>query len=202
LKLLAGALAEDLSRFALDRPYVLLGHSMGAVLAFEMARSLRREGHRLPQLFMFSACRPPHAIAVRERLSNLPDVELVAVLQDQYGGIPPAVRDNPELQKLLLPALRADFQMIETYRYTDEQPLDVPFLLMGGTDDRAVSAGQLMEWRRHTTQDSSVRLLPGGHFFLFAGLAASTDQASLTKQEPTAALRVIITHLEMCLAKT
>ena len=70
---------------------------------------------------------------------------------------------------MVLPALRADLQMIETYQCAEEPPLEVPMLVLGGTEDPAVSAGHLMEWRRYTTQDCSVRLLPGGHFFLFTG---------------------------------
>ena len=74
---------------------------------------------------------------------------------------------------MVLPALRADLQMIETYQCADEPPLEVPMFVLGGTEDPAVSAGHLMEWRRYTTQDCSVRLLPGGHFFLFTGVPAT-----------------------------
>ncbi len=195
LTALAEALSAELSRHALDRPFVLLGHSMGGLLANEIARSLRRHNHRMPRLLVLSGCRPPHTIIVKEPLHTLPDGELVAVLQDRYGGIPPAVRDNPELQKLLLPALRADFQMIESYTCADEPPLDVPMLVLGGTEDPAVSASHLMEWRRYTTQDCSVRLLPGGHFFLFASGTASAAIAD----EPSPALRIILARIEQCL---
>jgi len=200
LKALADALCEELNRQALDRPFVLMGHSMGALLALEIARSLRARGHRMPQLLALTGCRPPHAIVVKEPLHSLPDGELVSVLQERYGGIPPAVRDNPELQKLLLPALRADFQMIETYKAENEPPLDVPMLVLGGTDDPAVSAGHLMEWRRYTTQDCSVRLLPGGHFFVFATDPANQTPRATKSDEPSPALRLILARVEQCIA--
>ncbi len=203
LRILANTLREELSRFALDRPFVLLGHSMGALLAFELARSLRGHGHTPPELLILSGCRPPHAIRTpKSPIHGLPDRELLAALQDRYGGIPAVVRDNPELWKVLLPALRADFQMIETYAYVEEPPLDVPMLVLGGTDDPVVSAGQLMEWRQYTTQDCSVRQFPGSHFFVFSG-GPTPDSISKVKQdEPTPAMRTIFTRLEQCVAES
>jgi surfactin synthase thioesterase subunit len=197
---LVNALREDLSRFALDRPFVLLGHSMGALLAFEIARSLRSHGQDPPRLLVLSGCRPPHTIAFKDSVSKLPDSELLAVLQDRYGGIPPAVRDNSELQQLLLPVLRADFQMIENYRCVDEPPLDVPILVLGGADDAIVDASRLVEWRRYTTKDCSIRLFPGGHFFLFARGAASATRPESNEIEPSPALRVVLTQLDKCLS--
>ena len=197
---LADSLREELSVHALDRPFAILGHSMGGLLAFEIVRSLRRHNQALPRLIVLTACWPPHTIVIKEPMHKLPDAELVDTLQQRYGGIPVVVRDNPELQKLLLPALRADMQMIETYSYVDEPPLDVPLLAMGGTDDPAISASHLQEWQRHTTRECDVRLLPGGHFFLFAGGGATVSPQAGRTEEPTPALRVILSRLEKCIA--
>jgi surfactin synthase thioesterase subunit len=199
LKLLADSLAEELSRHALDRPFVLLGHSMGALLVHEIARSLRQRGRAMPRLLVLSGCRPPHTIVVREPIHGLPDDEFFAVLQERYGGIPPVVRDNAELRKLLLPALRADFQMIETYKCLDEAPLDVPMLVLGGTEDTAVSASHLMEWRRYGAQECNVRLLPGGHFFLFASGGAGVSPSAERREEPSPGLRMVLARIEQCI---
>ncbi|MFO0789554.1 MAG: alpha/beta fold hydrolase [Pirellulales bacterium] len=202
IKALANALREDLSRFALDKPFVLLGHSMGAVLAFEIARSLRRHGQAMPRLMVLTGCPPPHLIVITEPLHKLPDDELMEVLQSRYGGIPAVIRENPELWKLLAPPMRADFEMIDTYRYDEEPPLDVPMLVLGGAEDAAVSAAKIMDWRKHTTQDCSVRLLPGNHFFLFSAAPANDEGGQPAQQvkrdEPTPGLRVILERLEQC----
>jgi surfactin synthase thioesterase subunit len=200
MKVLANTVREDLSRFALDRPFVVMGHSMGALLAFELTRSLRQHHQTLPRLLVLSGCRAPHTIAIRNPIHDLPDKELLAALQERYGGIPAVVRDNPELWNVLLPALRADFQMIETYNYSEEPPLDVPLLVLGGTEDSAVSAGQLMDWRQYTTQDCSVRQFPGGHFFVFSGAATPDGISKYRQDEPTPAMRTIFTRLEQVVA--
>lgn len=199
LKVLAAALANELSRHALDRPFVLLGHSMGALLVFEITRSLRRAGHVQPHLLVLSGCPAPHSIAIAEPLHALPDDELMRVLQQRYGGIPTVVGANPELWSLLAPVIRADFQMIETYSYVEEPPLEVSMLVLGGTEDAAVSAGRLMDWRRHTTQACNVRLLPGGHFFLFDGETRDPTTGAPTK-EATPPVRIILNQVGQCLS--
>src|SRR3954466_4599453 len=90
--------------------------------------------------------------------------------------------------------------MIETYTYVEEPPLDVPMLVLGGTEDTAVSASQLMEWRQYTTRDCSVRQFPGGHFFVFSGGPTPDSVAKIKQDEPTPAMRTIFTRLEQCAA--
>jgi surfactin synthase thioesterase subunit len=188
LRALAALLVDDL-RPVLDRgPFVLLGHSMGAWLAFEMAREIRRRDRRLPKLLVVAASRAPHLRLSESPISGLSDSEFIDVLERRYGGIPPEVRASRELLQLLLPALRADIRMIETYEHADEPPLETDLLALGGTNDAAVSGAVLEGWRRHTSRDFSARMLPGGHFFLFDALPAASSPA----------LRMIIDRIEKC----
>jgi medium-chain acyl-[acyl-carrier-protein] hydrolase len=99
-------------------------------------------------------------------LHELPDRELIDTVRRRFGGIPDAVAENAELVEVLLPALRADLVVYETYTYRDEPPLASPIVVLGGTDDTEVTAADLEGWRRETAGRFTTRRLPGGHFFL------------------------------------
>lgn len=154
---------------SIDRPYALFGHSLGAWIAYELARELRRRDQRMPDLLVAAASGAPDRPDPPTMLHQMPDDEFVRELSSRFDGIPPAVRDNEELLTLLLPALRADICLVEQYTFDNEPPLAVEILAIGGTDDRAVSATDLAKWRCHTSGRFSARMMPGGHFFLFRG---------------------------------
>jgi medium-chain acyl-[acyl-carrier-protein] hydrolase len=192
LKTVAIQVADEITP-QLDRPFVLLGHSMGAWLAFELARELRCRAARLPGLLVVAASEPPDAPRPAEPLHVLPDEEFLRRLQQRFDGIPPAVRDNPELLQLLLPMLRADVRLVETYQCEPQPPLDVEILALGGTDDPSVSAAGLAGWRAHTTQKFSARLLPGDHFFLFRGDGPQPPDGGTAAVSP--ALQLILSRI-------
>jgi surfactin synthase thioesterase subunit len=166
LRIVASEIANELAPCG-ERPFALVGHSLGAIVAFELAHELRRCGRQLPCLLVAAASRAPHQSRSTQPLHHLSDAEFVAELGRRFDGIPPAVRESDELLRLVLPALRADVQMLETYEYHDEPPLDCEILAIGGTDDPAVLAADLAAWRRHSAGRFSTHLIPGGHFFLF-----------------------------------
>lgn len=148
----------------LDRPFAFFGHSMGALVAFELARLVRAEGFTLAQLFV-SAHRAPQLPDPDEPLHALPEPELIERLRE-LNGTPPEVLAHAELLQLLLPVLRADFAACETYQYQDGPPLTCPIAAFGGLRDPHVSREMLAAWGSQTTSGCAVRMFPGDHFFL------------------------------------
>ncbi|OUC11712.1 MAG: putative thioesterase [Alkalinema sp. CACIAM 70d] len=149
----------------LDRPFILFGHSMGGLICFEFARWLRRQGARSPIHLLISGRRAPQIAATMPLRYNLPEPEFLAALH-RLNGTPQAILEHPELMKLLLPTLRADFSVVETSVYTPEPPLDCPITVFGGWDDPETSLVGLQAWRVQTQQSFRLELLPGDHFFL------------------------------------
>jgi medium-chain acyl-[acyl-carrier-protein] hydrolase len=162
---LVEALAESL-RPHLDRPFAFFGHSLGALVAFELARRLRRDQGIEPVQLFVSGCAAPHTRARGGRLTHtLPAAEFWQEVR-RLNGTPAEVFDNEELRELLLPTLRADFALCETYTYAAGSPLTCPVCALGGLGDDAVAARDLDAWRELTTGPFRLRMLPGDHFFL------------------------------------
>jgi len=162
---LVPALAEGLLPL-LDLPFALFGHSMGAVVAFELARELRRRGARAPVLLALSGHQAPQRPDAEPPISHLPDAEFLDEVRRRYDGIPAEVLAEEELLQLLFPVLRADIQVLEAYAYEKEPPLDCPIYCFGGEDDPHVSLPDLEAWRDETRAPLRVRTFPGGHFFV------------------------------------
>ena len=151
----------------LDQPYALFGHSMGSVVAFEVARWFSRSAKVGPECLIVSGRRAP-GLASGRRLSELPDEEFVAEV-GRLGGIPPEVLREPGLLDMMLPALRADFELAETYRPLPGDRLDCPVVAYLGADDPEVDYDSVLRWREVTTGEFSVRVFRGGHFYLKGG---------------------------------
>ena len=149
-----------------DRPYALFGHSLGALLAFEVARALRRDGLPEPCSLWVAGAEGPQTRAIDRRLHDLPDAELVDALRD-YGGTPTELLDDPEMMALLLPGLRADLALDECYTYRAEAPLDLPIHLLLGDRDPHVDRVRAAGWSRESSQRMHRHVFPGEHFFLF-----------------------------------
>lgn len=157
-------------------PFAIYGHSMGAWVAFELVRGLRRLGRTLPCHLFVGARRAPHRPARLPPLSDLPRDAFVAAVQERYGGIPDAIRNNAEILELFLPTLRADFALLDRYRYVDEPPLSVPITVFHGSGDRVEDAGDLRAWSEHTSAGADFRTVAGGHFFLREAADEITDR--------------------------
>ncbi|TDC72673.1 thioesterase II family protein [Streptomyces hainanensis] len=158
----------------LDRPFALFGHSLGALVAYEVARALPAAGLPTPDALFLSGAAAPHLPRPGRRLSGLPDAEFLAELRD-YGGTPTALLADPELIGLFLPTLRADFEVFETYAHQPGHVPACPTHLYGGQRDHRVIATQLRAWRALSPSVAGVRMFPGGHFYLHEDRTAVTD---------------------------
>lgn len=157
-------LAPALTPF-LDRPFVFIGHSMGALISFELARELRRQNAVAPRCIFASGRVAPHLALCRRPFHNRTDPDLIDGLREM-GATATEILENAELMKLLIGILRADFAVNESYRYVPQAPLDCPISAFAGLQDPEVNREQLEAWRIHTTGPFEAHSFPGGHFFL------------------------------------
>jgi medium-chain acyl-[acyl-carrier-protein] hydrolase len=164
-----GALADPLTlaiRSDLRGPFVFFGHSMGALLAFEVCRRLARAGAPLPAHLVVSAKRAPQLAANVSPVSRLPEDEFVRTMVERYDGIPAAVLRERELLSLLLPMLRVDLAAVEGYRYEPSAPLPVPITALAGSRDPVAPVEDLRGWREQTASRFTLHTLDDGHFFI------------------------------------
>jgi medium-chain acyl-[acyl-carrier-protein] hydrolase len=147
-------------------PFAFFGHSLGAVVAFELSRALHeRFGLRPAHLFV-SGRRAPGRPASADRITwHLPEPEFRAVVCDLHAT-PAALVEDAEAWQLLMPILRADFQAAQTYEYRPGLPLPCPISAIGGLDDPFVGRDDLVAWREHTSGPFSVSMFPGRHLFI------------------------------------
>jgi medium-chain acyl-[acyl-carrier-protein] hydrolase len=138
---------------------------MGAAVAYEVARRLSAARSEGPACLIVSGRRAPGLPGNDRRLSALPDDEFVAEVA-RLNGIPPQVLSEPELLSMLLPTLRADYELVETYRPLPGGRLDCPVVAYVGTADPAVQYAEMLAWRDETTGEFSVRVFRGDHFYL------------------------------------
>ncbi len=158
----------------LDKPFAFFGHSLGALVSFELARHLRRQ-HGLSSVHLFVSGHNAPQIPDRDPpVHTLPEPEFVEKLRC-LNGMSKGVLGNTELMQLLLPILRADFAVCETYIYEADEPLDCPISAFGGLRDEYVSRDQLEAWHEQTRASFSLRMFPGDHFYL------NTDRSLLLR---------------------
>jgi len=150
----------------LSGPYAFYGHSLGAVVAFEMARKIQRQGGPGPIRLLVSAHTAPQLGLCRPVLYNLPDKEFVGELR-RFAGTPDEALENEDLMRIMMVVLRADFEVDETYSYQEGQPLDCPISAFGGIDDADVSQADMEAWKAHTSQKFTLQMMEGDHFFIF-----------------------------------
>jgi medium-chain acyl-[acyl-carrier-protein] hydrolase len=161
---LVEALAREISPY-LDKPFAFFGHSMGAIISFELARRLRSERGVEPGHLFISGRRSPRIPRRDPYIHDLPDAEFAAELE-QLNGTPREVLEHKELMEMLIPMLRADFAVCHTYTYVPGEPLSCPITVLCGTRDDTTSREDVEGWRDETTGDCRIQLLEGDHFFI------------------------------------
>ncbi|MEU0251533.1 alpha/beta fold hydrolase [Streptomyces sp. NPDC006184] len=171
---LTDGIAEALVPLLDSRPLALFGHSMGAVLAYETARRLEHEVGSPPAVLFTSGRRAP----CRRRVENMHQREDQVLVEElrELGGTDPDLLDDLGIMRLLLPAIRRDYQAIETYRHRAGQELSCPVTVLTGDRDPRTTIDEASDWKHHTTGACTLEVFPGGHFFLSEHM---TDVAGL-----------------------
>jgi surfactin synthase thioesterase subunit len=164
LQSLVEAAAEAITPY-LDLPFAFFGHSMGALISFELARHLRRLHKPLPRHLFLSGRSAPQLGIHDEVTYNLPANEFAQELR-RLNGTPREVLEHQELMELMIPLLRADFEICQTYRDTQEPPLNCAITAFGGLDDPDATEELIAAWREQTTSSFRLCMMPGDHFFV------------------------------------
>lgn len=149
----------------LDRPFILFGHSLGSRVAFEFLCQLQLRNQRLPELFIASGSNSPDTARTKLPTSLMSDEQFIAELQ-RINGTPAEVLANRELMSILLPLLRADFHLADTYRFTGSVKFPLEVHVLGGQDDEDVPLENLSNWGRFFKKNVHVHPVSGGHFFI------------------------------------
>ena len=162
---MAKAIATQMLPF-LDRPYAIFGHSMGALLAYEVSREHARLKAKAPEILFVSAHRAPHLPRKRALLHALPNAQFIESLK-QYGGFPEEILNNQEFIDFILPTMRSDMTLCDLYAFTKrEVSIQTPFEVFAGVDDREAGPSEMESWSEHTQGQANLTVFDGGHFFL------------------------------------
>ncbi|CAL9449423.1 Linear gramicidin dehydrogenase LgrE [Streptomyces sp. enrichment culture] len=164
------ATEEPVAAAVAGRPYAFFGHSAGSLIAFALARRVRRLARSLPAALAVSSFPPPHTLQPRA-LDGIPDKAILDFLNGLSYAFSNGGEAQPDLIKEILPVLRADFAAVSSYRHSEEAPLECPLHVFGGTVDRFVRPAELERWRAYTDREFSLHLMRGGHFYLHQNAA-------------------------------
>jgi len=178
-------LADRLADLVESADTILYGHSMGAWIAYELVRRFAAMGVEPPLHLVVGARRAPHVPGTLPDIGRLDDEAFVAAVQERFGAIPDPIRSDPELMALFLPAMRGDFELLESYVHEPGPPLDVPIVALHGTRDPMVDLEGVERWGELTSRTFRIRSVIGGHFFLDEAATEVTDVlAELFRREP------------------
>ena len=172
MEAIASAASEALHR-VIDRPFAIFGHSLGAIVGWEVGRQLSDAGVRPPLHLFVSGAAAPDDTARDRAIHSLPQTELIAELR-KLNGTPPEILAHREMLELVLPSIRADFEASERYKYREGKPLSCPVTAFAGLEDTHISRKQVEGWRNHCDGHFSLHTIPGDHFFIHTAADAVT----------------------------
>ena len=178
----------------LDKPYSLLGHSMGAWVGYELLRTLLTRNYPAPDTFHVCARQAPSAGSCLPPLHDLPAARFIAEVQERWGALPQKVLQATDLLELIIPAMRADLKILHDYvELQGRPPLDIPIAAWWGEGDAAVPYAQMERWREYTTRRFTINKMQGGHFFhrgpnltLIRGVFSAIARARRESKNPQA----------------
>ncbi|NJM66118.1 MAG: alpha/beta fold hydrolase [Acaryochloris sp. RU_4_1] len=168
---------------SLDLPFALFGHSMGALISFELARELRRQGHSHPTHLFVAGSRAPQLPDLDLPIHRLPEPKFLEALR-RLKGIPETILENADLMALLLPVIRADLAIVENYIYAAQESLPCPITAFGGQEDPKVCPADLAAWQDQTQADFNLQIFPSDHFFLHHDRTALLAAIAQTLTQP------------------
>jgi medium-chain acyl-[acyl-carrier-protein] hydrolase len=148
-----------------DKPLIFFGHSLGAIVAFETIRMLRRFGNSIPKALVVSSRQAPESKSYFDnKLHTLPDDQFLSGFS-QYGGIPSEIMECSDMVEYLMPLLRADITALETWSYKPESPLEIPIMALGSDQDITLDLKQLQRWSEFTHSTFQFQIMHGNHFY-------------------------------------
>lgn len=166
---------EKLGLFSEPEPFAFFGHSMGAYIAFELSRRLKKKHKPQPLALFLSARQAPNLNKKEKQLHDLPEKEFVQQIAN-LNGMPKEVLDNAELMEIVSPVLRADCKLLETWHYVESEQLNLPITAMMGEGDPSTKESQIKNWAAFTSNSFNLVKFPGDHFFINTVKKAVVDE--------------------------
>lgn len=172
LEVLIEMLLKEIEKYN-DKPFIFFGHSMGGLIAYNLAQKMSCNKMRLPERIIISSMKAPNFMDTfsesltnnkEDKLYNKEDNEFFSRVKN-LGGIPQTLMDNKEFMNLILPTFRCDMKLCETYDATTATKLDIPLDIYGGNRDIVAKKEELEGWRKYTTKNCSTTIFSGNHFY-------------------------------------
>jgi medium-chain acyl-[acyl-carrier-protein] hydrolase len=164
ISIIVEQLAQAMFPF-LDKPFAFFGHSMGAMVLFDLAHHLKQNGGKLPVHIFVSGRRAPQVPSLHPHIHHLTNEECISIMRG-YNAVPEEILENSQLMKLLMPVIKADFEAVEKWTYEEKPSLEIPIWAFAAVNDNLASRENMEVWNLHTCKAFKLFTFPGQHFFI------------------------------------